>query len=199
MTSLQARRALQLLLRFSIVYGVLVWICYLVPAYAWVERGSVAVVDASFRLADGPGESRALRLESQGANFMYVYDVATPGSSKTLQRGYHRHAFILVLFIGLALGTPGLSWRRRLVASGVGGVLTFALCTGMLMSDLQGWERGAIPDSGGPYPGLIMSMRGLHNTAAGGMLPIIVWAFLVADPVLTKLRRAALEAERAST
>ncbi len=109
------------------------------------------------------------------------------------------HRITAFRFFGLALGTPRLPLRRRLIALGLGGVLTFGLCTAMLMSDLQGWEIAAfsatnLPDSDGPFPGIIMSMRGLHRTAAGGMLPIIIWAFLVAGPLLEELRPATADA-----
>ncbi len=183
-----SRRMIELLVRFSVVYGLLVWLCYAVPAYEWIERGTSAIVDGTLQLAGGAGEQRSLGFEARQGGYYYIYDVELENEHRTLVRGYHKHAFILVLFVGLALGTPNLRWRRRATAFVVGGVLTFGICVGMLMADLQGWERAAFTDSDGPYPGVIMTMRGLHLTAAGGMLPIIIWAFLVAGPMLDELR-----------
>ena len=104
--------------------------------------------------------------------------------SRELVRPYHKHGFVLVLFVALALATPGLGLRRGALWLGVGGAAAFLLCVAMLMSDVELWESAAVAEAGlqptrGPYAIPFGVVQGLHRTAAAGLLPVILWVFLV--------------------
>ena len=71
-----------------------------------------------------------------------------------------------------------------LLALGVGGVLVFLIGVGMLVVDVQGWEKGP-----GPFPRIVEAMNGLHLTAAGGLLPLVLWGLFIAGPLVAATGR----------
>ncbi len=175
------RSALLLIARFAAVYGLLVWLCASVPVYAWVETAASQVAASALR--GGAMQSRALALERRGEAFVYVYDLRVGAVSRRIERPFHKHAFVLVLYLALVLATPQLGARERAVALLGGGAIVFALCVAMLMSDIELWENEALAAAGlaptaGPWPLPLGLVAGLHRTAAAGLLPVILWTFL---------------------
>ena len=185
------RRALLLIARFTVVYGLLVWLCASVPVYAWVE--SVVTRVAAAALREGAMQSRALVLERRADAFVYVYDLRVGAVSRRLEQPYHKHAFVLVLFLALVLATPQLGARERAIAGLAGGAVVFAFCVAMLMSDVEIWERDALVAAGlaataGPWPVSLGFIQGLHRTAAAGLLPVILWTFFAASRAGLRVR-----------
>ena len=178
------RSLIQLLVRFSAVYAILIALSFYLPVYQWIDIAAARVVDASFSLIDGPGVERSLRLDEREGVWGYVYGVEKRKNPKTITAPFHAHAFVLVLYVALVLGTPGISWQRMLLALGAGGVLVFLIGVGMLVVDVQGWEKGP-----GPFPRIVGVMNGLHLTAAGGLLPLVLWGFVIAGPFFAAPRR----------
>lgn len=178
------RRALVLVARFALVYGLLVGLCASVPVYAWIEAAATRVAAAGLR--QGAMQSRALVLEQRGDAFVYVYDLRVGAISRKLESPYHKHAFVLVLYLALVLATPRLRARDYTVALLAGGGIVFALCVAMLMSDVEIWERDALAKAGlaetaGTWPVSLGFIAGLHRTAAAGLLPVILWTYFAAS------------------
>jgi hypothetical protein len=176
------RYVLVLLARFALVYGALVAACAVLPVYAWIERAATAIAAAPLR--ERAQEARSLRFEPRAEPPSYVYALRVGAVPRELQRPYHKHGFVLVLFAALALATPGLGWRRGALLFAAGGAAAFLLCVAMLMSDVELWERAAVAEAGlqptrGPYAIPFGAVQGLHRTAAAGLLPVILWVFLV--------------------
>jgi len=185
------RRALILLARFALIYGLLVWLCASVPVYAWIEGAATRV--AASLLRERAMQARELALEQRGDSFVYVYDVRIGAVSRMHEQGYHKHAFVLVLYLALVLATPGLGARDLALALLGGGAIVFLLCVAMLMSDVALWERAALADAGlgdvpGPWPFPLGFMAGLHRTAAAGLLPVILWVFFASRPGVLRAR-----------
>ena len=177
-----SRFALVLLARFALVYGALVVLCAVLPVYAWIERAATVVAAAPLR--ERAQEARALRFEPRADPPSYVYELRVGAVPRELQRPYHKHGFVLVLFEALALATPGLGLRRGALLVAGGSAAAFLLCVAMLMSDVELWERAAVAEAGlqptrGPYWIPFGFVQGLHRTAAAGLLPVILWVFLV--------------------
>lgn len=173
-----------MLARFALIYGLLVWLCASVPVYAWIEGASTRV--AASMLRERAMQARSLRLEERGDSTVYVYDLRIGAVARVLERPYHKHAFVLVLYLALVLATPGLRPRQLALALLGGGAAVFLLCVAMLMSDVSLWESGALAEAGldevpGPWPVPLGFMAGLHRTAAAGLLPVILWV-LFASP-----------------
>lgn len=177
------RLALLMLARFAVVYGLLVWLCASVPVYGWIEAGATRVAAAALR--GGAMQSRTLVLERRGDNFVYLYNLRVGEISRKLENGYHKHAFVLVVFLALVLATPRLGARELGVALLFGGGIVFLLCVAMLMGDVERWERDALSGAGlavnGPWLVSLGFVDGLHRTAAAGLLPVILWTFFVAS------------------
>lgn len=173
------RLALLLLARFAVIYGLAVWLCASVPVYAWVEAGATRVAAAALR--GGAMQSRALAFEPRDESYVYVYDLRVGAVAKRIERPYHKHAFVLVVFLALVLATPGLGHRERLAALLLGGGLVFLLGVAMLMSDVERWESEVLAAAGlaltRPFPVSLQLISGLHRTAAAGILPVILWTF----------------------
>ena len=180
-------------LQFAALYAGLTWLASVAPVYPAIERVVAAGAHAALAPFASGDERRALSIESRDGVSMYRFDVEIDGRRRILGGPIRFHGFIPLLFVALVLATPGLSWRRRGLSLLVGGAACLLLATGMLMSHLQDLERAAFPDSDGPYPGFIKWMDGIGRTAAGGLLPVVLWAFAAAP----RLRGAARE-ERAS-
>lgn len=179
-------RALVLIARFAVVYGLLVGLCAALPVYAWIESAATRVAGAALR--ERALEVRELRLERRAEAFVYVYDLRVGAIARTIERPYHKHAFVLVLYLALVLATPRLGARDLAIASLAGGAVVFLLCVAMLMSDLELWEREALaaaghPGAPGPFPVSFGFIEGLHRTAAAGLLPLILWTFFAASRV----------------
>jgi hypothetical protein len=178
------RRALALVARFAVVYGLFVGLCAVLPVYAWIESAAVRVAAAGLR--ERAMESRALRFEQRQDAFFYVYELRVGAIAKTIERPFHKHAFVLVLYLALVLATPRLGARDLALAVLGGGAVVFLLCVAMLMSDLELWERDVLAAAGyagarGPYPVSLGFIEGLHRTAAAGLLPVILWTFFAAS------------------
>jgi hypothetical protein len=178
------RSALILLARFALIYGLLVWLCASVPVYAWIEGAATRV--AASMLRERAMQARSLALEQRGDSTVYVYDLRVGAVSRTLEKPYHKHAVVLVLYLALVLATPGLRPRQLALALLGGGGVVFLLCVAMLMSDVALWETSALREVGlgdipGPWPVPLGFMAGLHRTAAAGLLPVILWV-LFASP-----------------
>ncbi len=185
---MNSRFALLLLARFVVVYGLLVWLCASVPVYAFIESGATRVANAS--LTGGAMQSRALGFEWKGDASVYVYDLRVGAVVRKLERPYHKHAFVLVLFVALVLATPRLRARDVGVALLAGGGLVFLLCVAMLMSDVERWEREALRGIAVTRPFLISLgfVEGLHRTAAAGILPVILWTFFASRQLAARVR-----------
>jgi hypothetical protein len=178
------KQALVLVARFALVYGLLVGLCAVVPVYAWIESAAARVAAAALR--QRAMESRTLELARRGDAFVYVYDLRVGAIAKTIERPFHKHAFVIVLYLALVLATPKLDTREFALAVLAGGAVVFLLCVAMLMSDLELWERDALaaagyPGAPGPFPISLGFIEGLHRTAAAGLLPLILWTFFAAS------------------
>lgn len=182
------RRVVLILARFALVYGVLVALCAALPVYVWIERAATAV--AALPLRERALEARTLYFEPRADPPAYVYELRVDAMPREMRRAYHRHGFVLVLVVALVLATPGLGLRRGALLLAAASAAAFALCVAMLMGDVEVWERDAVAGGGlgatrGPYPFPLGFVQGLHRTAAAGLLPVILWAFLAsrrADP-----------------
>ncbi len=178
------RRVLVTLGRFALVYGVLVAGCAVLPVYAWIERAATVVAAAPLR--ERAQVARSLRFEPRADPPAYVYELRVGAVPREMRRAYHKHGFVLVLVVALVLATPGLGLRRGALLLAGGAAAGFLLCVLMLMSDLEVWEASAIAEAdlgsfAGPYGIPLGSIQGLHRTAAAGLLPVILWAFLVSQ------------------
>ena len=178
------RQALVLVARFALVYGLLVGLCAVVPVYAWIESAASRV--AAVALRERAMESRSLELAQRGDALVYVYELRVGAIKQTIERPFHKHAFVLVLYLALVLATPALGARDLALALLGGGAIVFLLCVAMLMSDLELWERDALaaagyPGAPGPFPVALGFIEGLHRTAAAGLLPLILWTFFAAS------------------
>lgn len=185
------RRLVLILARFALVYGVLVALCAVAPVYVWIERAATSV--AALPLRERALEVRRLSFEPRADPPAYVYELRLGGMSREMRRAYHRHGFVLVLVVALVLATPGIGARRRALLLAAGGAAGFALCVAMLMSDVETWERearGALGATRGPYPFPLGFVQGLHRTAAAGLLPVVLWAFLASRRVESRVRRS---------
>lgn len=190
-----ARSPLVYVARFALLYGVLVWLCATLPVYEWVESAVARV--AATGLRERPMEARALAIERRDDSPVYKYTFRVGAIAKEIERPLHKHAFVLVLYLALVLATPGLDTRDRLVGALGGGAIVFLLCVGMLMGDIELWEREALEAAGypgppGPFPIPLGFIEGLHRTAAAGLLPLILWAFFAASRArkIARTRRA---------
>jgi len=180
MARIEPRDALLLVARFAVVYGLVVWLCSSVPIYAWIESATARV--AATALREHAMQARALKVERRGDDFVYVYDLRVGAVSRKIEKPYHKHAFVLMLFLALVLATPRLGARDRAIALLAGGAVVFALCAALLMSDVALWEREALAAADlagvpGPWPVPLGFIAGLHRTAAAGLLPVILWTF----------------------
>ena len=178
------RTALVYVARFALVYGLLVSLCAVLPVYEWIETAVAGV--AAVPLRERAMEARSFALERREHGWVYRYDFRVGAIAKQIERPFHKHGFVLVLFAALVLATPGISARERLTFGLGGGAIVLALCVLMLMSDLELWEREALEGAGypnppGPYPIPLGFIEGLHRTAAAGLLPLILWGFFVAS------------------
>jgi hypothetical protein len=178
------RQALYLVARFALLYGLFVGLCAIVPVYAWLEAATTRVAAAALR--ERALEARTLSLEQRDDAFVYVYDLRVGAIARTIERPYHKHAFVIVLYLALVLATPKLGARDLAVAVVGGGAVVFLLCVAMLMSDVELWEREALaaagyPGSPSPFPISLGIIVGLHRTAAAGLLPLILWTFFAAS------------------
>lgn len=173
------RFALLLVARFAVIYGLAVWLCASVPVYAWIEAGATRVAAAALR--GGAMQSRALALELREDSYVYVYELRVGAVGNRIERPYHKHAFVFVVFVALVLATPRLRARERLAALLAGGGLVFLLGVAMLMSDVERWEHEVLAAAGlaltRPFPVSLALVEGLHRTAAAGLLPVILWTF----------------------
>ena len=183
-----AREALKLLALFGAIYAVVVLLCWRLDLYAQVERAAARVTDAALGLTERAGIERSLAMERQGDAWVYRYHVRRGTQSQQIEGPYHAHAFNLFVYLALVLATPGAGWRRLLTALAAGGALIFAIDVGMLMNDLQSSERSLFPDASGPFPAPIALIGGLHDTAGAGILPVVLWTFLLAGPALARAR-----------
>jgi hypothetical protein len=179
-----ARTALVYVARFALVYGLLVWLCASLPVYEWIETAVARVAAAPLR--ERAMETRSLALEPRQHGAVYRYAFRVGAIAKEIERPFHKHGFVLVLFVALVLATPALGARERLAFGLGGGAVVFLLCVLMLMSDVELWERQALEAAGypgppGPYPIPLGFIEGLHRTAAAGLLPLCLWAFFVAS------------------
>lgn len=181
-----SRTAIRFVAQFAVLYGLVSWLCATQPVYPQVERVVAWLADATLALSPDEALDRALWLERSGEghdDWVYRYDVEMPGRSWRLQFDYHKHGFIVVLFLTLALSTPRVGWAARGGGLLLGGALVFALMTGMLLGDLTRFESKTI-DGDGPFPLLNVLMRGMHRTAAAGLTPLVIWGFFAAGPLL---------------
>lgn len=173
--------------RFALLYGLLLLLAAQLPVYLWLERALVWLVDAS--LSSTAGAQRQLWLDASGSAAVYRYEVAIGGVPRALGGPIHLHGFVPLLTLALVLATPRLAAAMRAGFAGAGALAGMLLAAGMLMSDLQGWERAAFPGAGGPYPRAIAVFDGLHRTAAAGLIPLVLWSFFAAaHPRLTRVR-----------
>lgn len=172
--------------RFALLYALLLLIAAQLPVYVWLEHALVGLVEPS--LANAAGVQRQLWLDASGADPIYHYEVASAGVRRTLGGPIHLHGFVPLVTLALVLATPRLSPARRAGFAAAGALAAMLLAAGMLMSDLQGYERAAFPGSSGPYPRAIALFDGLHRTAGAGLIPLVLWSFL-AFPVLSRTPR----------
>jgi len=177
-----SKQALAVLLRFAAIYAALVALCAVLPAYAWIERAVTAV--AAVPLVERAQVARALSFEPRADPPAYVYELRTGVAVREIRRAYHKHGFLLVLVVALVLATPGLDAKRAALLVAAGAAAGFLLCVLLLMSDVEAWEHAALAQANvgavpGPYPIPLGFVQGLHRTAAAGLLPVGLWAFLV--------------------
>lgn len=182
---------LALVLRFGLLYAVLVFVSLQLPLFAWVEAGAVELVDASLRSSGGGGHGRSLSLLQREDDWYYRFEFRLGEGEENVERRYHPHAYVLLLFVSLVLGTPGLTVRRRLLSLGVGGLLVFALGVGLLMSDVQSWEQAAAVESGADGSGGAFRLplgwlAALHRTSGAALIPLLLWLLFAAGPAVAR-------------
>ena len=172
-----------LLIRFAVLYAVLLGVALRVPLFAHFERPLVVVVNDVLQAISAPDTTRRLELTRGPAAWSYVLHLERHGDSerqtetKRVEKSYHAHAYVLVLLIALILATPGLSWRRRLGCLVVASAMAFALTAGLLLSDVQAWEHEAFgrKTTSGFLWGTAAVFDAVHRTSAAGLLPILLW------------------------
>lgn len=163
--------------QFALLYAGLTWLASVAPVYPAIERALAALAGAALGPFEAEGEHRSLRIESPDGTAVYRFDVEIDGRRRILGGPIRLHGFVPLLFVALVLATPGLSWKRRGISLVVGTGACMLLATGMLMNYLQVLERAAFPGSDGPYPQAISWLDAVGRTAAGGLLPLVLWAF----------------------
>jgi hypothetical protein len=161
--------------RFALLYAGLLVIAAQFPVYLWLEHALVWLVQAT--LPSAGAVQRQLWLEAGSGAPLYRYDVALGGLRELLGGPIHLHGFVPLVTVALVLATPRLGPARRAGYAAAAAGLAMLLAAGMLMSDLQGWERAAFPGSRGPYPRAIALFEGLHRTAGAGLIPLVLWSF----------------------
>jgi hypothetical protein len=160
--------------RFALLYALLLVLAAQLPVYLWLEHALVWLVEVTL-----PGDAalrRQLWLDASGAP-VYRYDVALGSVRQVLGGPIHLHGFVPLVTVALVLATPRLGAARRAGFAAAAALAAMLLAAGMLMSDLQGWERAAFPGSRGPYPRAIALFYGLHRTAGAGLIPLVLWSF----------------------
>ncbi|HKC52826.1 MAG TPA: hypothetical protein VKF60_18700 [Myxococcota bacterium] len=182
---LAARGPFVLVVRFAVVYGLLAGLAALLPVYAQLERPLVAV--ANGLLHETPTETRTLSFERKDDGGTYSYELRVGELGRRVERGMHAHGFVALLFVALVLATPWLGARRLALAACGGAALVLAISALMLMSDVARWEEEAraamnLPLGSRPYGVPIGFAAGLHQTAAGGVLPIVYWVLVAIRP-----------------
>jgi hypothetical protein len=172
--------------QFAILYALLIWVASdKLPIYVWIERGLVAFVDLTLQLVAQADALRELSLDLTRTPPAYRLHVELGDRVQTLGGPMRMHGFVPLLFVALVIATPRLTLRRRGISLLIGGALCSLLAAGMLMNYVQTIERRAFAGrSQGPYPAWIGFVEGLQRTAAGGLIPVIVWGFFASGPLL---------------
>lgn len=181
------RRILFLALRFAAAFGLLAWLAAAYPLYPQLERPVVAAANAL--LHQRAMESRSLALARRDEHrWVYVYDLRLGEQRRVIDRPMHAHGFVALIFASLVLATPWPGARRAALLVGIGAPLVFALCMLMLMSDVARWDAetvaalGLSPLAPGAYRLPLGFVAGLHQTAAAGLLPVVLWALVALRP-----------------
>ena len=177
------RLVLRFVLQFALIYAALVWLASAIPVYVWIERALVGFVDLTLQMRSAADVSRELALDLQQAPPVYRLSIDFGQEARVLGGPMRLHGFLPVLFVALVIATPRLALKRRLISLVVGSALCLLLASGMLMNYVQTLERRSFPTSPGPYPAWIGLVNGLQRTAAGGLIPVILWGFLVSGPL----------------
>jgi hypothetical protein len=163
--------------RFSLLYAAVVLVSAMLPIYVWIEHALVWLVDPMLLSASGAPRELWIAGGEDGARYQYEVELIS-GARRALGGPIHLHGFVPLSTLALVLATPrpGRVRRASLAAAGV-LACSLVLALGMLMSDLQGYERAAFPGSSGPFPRAIALFDGLHRTAGAGLLPLVLWTF----------------------
>ena len=173
---------------FALLYAAVLLTATRVPIYLWIEHALVRLVNPT--LPNGDGALRKLSLDTSSGVPSYLYEVELAGIRRALGGPIHVHGFVPLVTLALVLATPQLTRAKRTGFAVAGTLASALLAAGMLMSDLQGYERAAFPSSDGPYPRAISLFDGLHRTAGAGLIPLVLWSF-AAFAVLQQGKRRA--------
>lgn len=174
------KRVARLLLRFGVWYAGLLAISVWTPLFEQLERPVVAGVDAILAHDATPGPTRKLALVPRESGWVYTLELERDGVQRSVERGLHPHAYLLLLFVALLLATPALRWRVRVVGLAVGAALSLLLAAGLLLSDVATWERAAFPDATSVDAWAVRGFAALHRSAGAALLPPLLWLLYVA-------------------
>jgi len=153
--------------------------------YAQLERPLVAV--ANGLLHETPMEARTLSFERREDGGTYSYELRVGELGRRVERDMHAHGFVALLFVALVLGTPWLGARRlalrRLRGRGARARDLRAHADERRRALGRGGSAAMnLPPGSRPYGVPIGFAAGLHQTAAGGLLPIVYWVLVAIRP-----------------
>jgi hypothetical protein len=183
------RFLLRLVVRFALLYGAIFTLAWTFSLFHWTELAVVGVANRQLTLIEPAEVSRRIVVEAGGDLLQYLS--TGPGSAIVRiagrDSGYVSHN--LFLFVALVLASPGLPWRRRLGALGIGLGLIFLLDTLVVMGEIWQGDRlnypGARPEVwSGSLAHVLHVISALHPTGGMFMLPVFVWGLaLLARPL----------------
>lgn len=195
MRSLALSRLALLVAAFLALYGVLLFAGLRHGVAIAAERGIARVAIAAMAIASPVPVERRVSLEQQGGRVAYTLRVAMGANVVEGTFTHNFHAQNLLLFLVLALATPGLALRQRALALGVGLGVIAAIDVLITMGDLWVAEEVGLKintrigaNRGVSEVGLLM--RFLHPTGGVFMAPVFVWALLILGPLRGGVMRA---------
>lgn len=187
-------RLAALVLAYAAAYGVLLAASWQLGGLLAVERALAATASRVMPVAWQAPAEREVAVRQEGGLLRYELTVTAAGRTRAGTFSHPFHAQNLLLFAALVLATPGVALRSRAVALGAGLAVVFALDAFIVMGDFWLAERVSLSVPGAPASGLNVPylasvLRWMHPTGGAFMLPVFVWALVLAGPLRKSLRR----------
>ena len=188
MSRIRPSRLIGLLALFIAVYLALFWAARTSGALLGAERAMAAAATATLAVFSRPDILRTVEVDLRDSeSIVYDFTLAARGEIRQALGKHPFHAHNLVLFAALALASPRLRRSIRFAALFGGLAAIFAVDVLIVMGDLlsmedRGFEIAGQDNVWGPLKLLCAVLRYSQPTGGAFMVPIFVWALLLAAP-----------------